>query len=529
MNKIYSTTYSFLTKQTKIDQNKSVWILTCTLLIAFSAIPIFSIEYLPITDLPQHLAQVHLFYQNLHQTQSEYEINYFNPNLLIYWIMILLWKIGDPILVGKITVYMIIILWLISIFLLGFNTNRSLASTVLLSTLTFNTIFYWGFINFLIGFFFFSLFLITMLKEKKIYNELKQGIMIFLLTLLLLLSHALWFLMGCFALILFSIVQKNSKKQILIKLISVSPIVIFASIWFITFSENLGYTNLLVSPAWIVSPLSRFSPQWILENLYGGINSQIVTVLLILLTMWIIIYFISNRKSIKGNVNIGMFLLAVFLLVFVFFAPQLFKNTILFASRWFPIAIILLVFSFQKLKFNELFISFLFLLTFIVLIFETKLKWQEFEIHEMDGFSTSISKLDPNSKLIGLDYLQKSDFIYGKPFMQIFAYAQVFKNSDLNFTFALHQNGIVRTRNFEKYKQWTPGLEWIPEYVRYEDLSYFDYALIGAKEDLHQYFSEDNIFKPITTSGTWRLYKCNKNTDKKGFLFIINFYNPIHK
>jgi len=518
MWKIQEKFFLLINKYSEIN-DKSYWLIFFFILILLAGLPIFSVNFLPMTDLPQHLAQVHLFYKNLYQPSSEYEINLFMPNLLVYWLMILLWKIVNPIMTGQIIAFIIATLWIMAIFLLGYNTNRSLPLVIISSTLVFNTSFYWGFINFLIGFFFFVLLLILLEKKKEVNWFLVAKI--FTLGLLLFFSHVLWFLAGMIYTILSSSFSKNSFKESLAKIAGLVPISIISFSWFVYFNKALGATEFLLTPSWIVSPISRLSPGWILENTYGGIKSPITAFLLLIIILWIVVTILFNIKTSKRKINLNLFRISVLLFLVVLFAPQLVENTILFGSRWFAPAILLLLFSLPKPKINESILSVIFTAIFFVFIIETKSKWKDFESIELSGLTDSINKIEKNSKIIGLAYFQSSNFIYGKPFMQIFAYAQILKNCELNFTFALHQNGIVTTKNFEKYKQWTPGLEWIPEYVRYEDLSKFDFALIGTTDEIHNYFSEDEIFQPITKTGNWRLYKCNKNLNKKGFLFLL--------
>jgi hypothetical protein len=96
--------------------------------------------------------------------------------------------------------------------------------------------------------------------------------------------------------------------------------------------------------------------------------------------------------------------------------------------------------------------------------------------------------------------------------LQTFAYAQVLHGGRLNFTFAEHHSGIVSFARIDTSRQWTQGLDWMADRVRYQDFSHFDYVLMSGSEAIHKEIGSLPVLKRITSGGVWQLYRCAKDS-----------------
>ena len=105
--------------------------------------------------------------------------------------------------------------------------------------------------------------------------------------------------------------------------------------------------------------------------------------------------------------------------------------------------------------------------------------------------------------------VKKSEIIKGRPFLQLFAYAQVFKGCELNFSFAEHYSGLVAYKT-KREIPWTPGLEWFAAKVKSADFAYFDYILANGLAADHKTLSSFRELLPVTYSGRWRLYEVRR-------------------
>ena len=169
-----------------------------------------------------------------------------------------------------------------------------------------------------------------------------------------------------------------------------------------------------------------------------------------------------------------------FFFLIAFFAPSKIANTIFLSSRWFPICILLLLMSLPAPSMNQALRRVISLTVAAAFFLATAFTWVEYEKNELTGLSESLAQIPSSSRILGLDYVKASRFIKDRPFLQMFAYGQVFKGAELNFSFAEHSTGIVAYRT-KRNVPWTPHLEWYAERVKREDLQYFDYVLVNGR------------------------------------------------
>jgi len=141
----------------------------------------------------------------------------------------------------------------------------------------------------------------------------------------------------------------------------------------------------------------------------------------------------------------------------------------------------------------------------------TILAWRRFNTNEMNGLTGSLSFIGDRQRVLGLDYVRRSEYIEGSPFLQIFSYAQVLHGGTVNFSFAEHHSGIVSFARPDSVPRWTPGLEWHAERVDPRDIRQFDDAIVNATDVQHHYLSTLPWFTPVTSEGRWRLYRCKKS------------------
>ncbi len=513
-----NTTNAALLSDFVLPQRLISYITLCCFAVFMYILPFFVVTYIPATDLPQHLAQVKLYFQLLAQGQSElYEISFFNANVLVYWILAFLELLFPTLLAGKILMMLLVTSWVLSTFFLAHRTQRSPVVTLFASTLIYNTSFYWGFINFLIGYPFFIIWYLEITQQNE--GQRYYPIVLFLLSITLFFAHALWFAFGLVVYSLIALYRKTPVRTSIKQSIGIVPVVIFALVWFPQLAASRTELAFDTNPYWIFSPLERLNPIWILNSLYGGIHSPMEWILFISIITWIVLSIVTNRQNLKLLINKELFLTSIILLGGVFFLPEKYINTIYFASRWLPVAVIFLLLSLPSPKVSMLvqFLSTILLVTMFSVL--TMMTWRTHEQYENSGLTEALEALTENKKVVGLDFVKESQLIKGRPFMQTFAYAQALKNAELNFSFTMHQSGIVKIKSNSLKHYWTPGLEWFAERIRFEDFNYFNYALINAHDDLHQVFSLLPTLQPVTKHGRWRLYQCIPTSSFHGFVF----------
>jgi hypothetical protein len=185
-------------------------------------------------------------------------------------------------------------------------------------------------------------------------------------------------------------------------------------------------------------------------------------------------------------------------------------NTILFASRWLPCGTAFLLLAFpppfpdKRAARRAVAVG---AAAFCVL---TAGIWNRYEKTELSGLRESLDRIAPETRVLGLDLEKRSVYIKGRPFLQIFAYAQAFKGSELNFTFAEHGSGLVTYRRRREIP-WTRDLEWRAELIQPTDYGHFDYVLVNGAADIQAYFLRIPELERLTSSGRWQLYAVRKD------------------
>lgn len=490
------------------------------LALAFSVLPFCVVQLVPATDLPQHLAQVRLFFDLLSSGGHEaYSISFFNANVLVYWVLAFLWLLLPPLLSAKVLMAGLAIAWVSAVFLLAGKTSRPFSSALLAATLVFNASFYWGFVNFLIGFPLFILWYIVIANNHRKELSWKTSIVLCLLSIFLFLAHALWLAAAFAVLVIINVRRKASLRTLLFQALGILPVAIIAMFWFPSMAATRTILRFDTAPHWIVSPFERFYPVWIVNSLYGGLHSPVEWLLVLTLLGWSAFSLFSNKDQLRILINWDMLIVAFFFFCVVMLAPEKYVNTIYFASRWYPVAATFFLLALPAPRFSIFAQGLLAVVAFVMLSVVTTFSWRGFEKHENSGLLESLEKIPPRVRVVGLDFVKESQILCGRPFMQSFAYAQALGGSEINFSFAMHHSGIVKTSTHHPKQQWSSGLEWFPEWVRFEDFQYFDYALVNAHDDLHSVLSLLPVLTPLSETGRWRLYKCNREVQMTGPLF----------
>lgn len=488
-----------LIKHQKTNSSRP-WILigiSCLLIL----LPFFFTSFTPSTDLPQHMSQIRLLRSALKGESDLYLVQWFAPNNLIYVLLTGTWFLFSPFLSGKITLILIVLLWVSAIFLLAYKFHRPFENAVLASTLIFNLSLYWGFLNFLIGWPFFALWFI---QSQKPINK-KGWFLLALLSVLLYASHAIWLLLGSLWLLAYTLLRLKGWKSALYRLSSLAPIGIAALIWYPQLSSARGLRFDVVA-YWITSPLQRLHPSDIVNSMFGGVKGYLEPIIALAILVWIILSIFSNRRNLKGKTDSQLLICAAIFIAIMLFAPEKYLNTIYFSQRWFPFGIILLLLALPRPKLNKRIVLIVSVALLLIFSIRTTQLWYLFEQKELSGLQSSLDEIPEDQRILGLDYVKTSSFIKGRPFLQIYAYAQALKGADLNFSFAEHSSGIVAYKE-PRNVPWTLGLDWNAEKVKYRDLQYFDYVLINGSNEVHSSFSAIPSLKPVTLNERWCLYK----------------------
>lgn len=485
--------------------------------IAMVASPFLFVRFVPATDLPQHLAQIRLFIDTLQgKSDAMYSISWWGVNSLVYVLLGIDWSIFSPIVAGNVLMMELAVAWVISVFVLSNRKNRPVETALLASMFVLTASFYWGFVNFLLGWPVFVAWYLLVVDRVDDQSPAKRILTILLLSILLLLAHALWLAVGLLVLAISDIRHRAGGKVLALQAASVLPTLAYSLVWYQRISGQRLSLTFDTAAHWKYLPWERLNPAWILDASFGGVRGPIEAVVLLGVVAWVVASLYTHRGNLKSLIDRNLLWSAALLGAIVFLAPDKFLNTILFASRWMPPAIVLLLIALPAPKIPDVArISFAAVLV-VILSVSTALRWYQFDRDENSGLAASLKAVPAHASVLGLDFVKESAAVCANPFIQTAAYAQVLQGGKLGFSFAEHQSGIVVT---DSVGEWTPGLEWLSELVTFEDLAHFDCALVNATDDVHRYLSRLPALRLVTTRGRWRLYKCTGDLELKGSVF----------
>jgi hypothetical protein len=473
--------------------------------IAMAIIPVWAVTYPPITDLPQHLAQMALLQQIDSNAQLELAPWYY-PNTLVYLPIYILWQFFGPLTAGKITVSILIAASIATTRWLVTSMDRPVEGWALALPLTFSLSLYWGFLNFLIGWPIYCAFLVV---ANQTFSR-RQTIALSALAVFLYWSHALWFLCGAITLGLLTIHQ--FRQAALPRALAFLPTGLMALAWYPIMSSFRAASGFPVAPVWRTGIFERFSLNMLPNALLGGSPNIMEEVITILVCGWLALSVIQHRRQLVAESSRTLLFAGGLMLVGYAVLPTKAVNTIHFNSRWLPFGTTLLLlalpapqFRYVSVRGMHIFLAALF--TLFVGI--TVSHWRAHEKEYMAGFDEALALLSPGDTVLGLTYFSDSPYVGGAPQMQAVAWAQAIHGATTNFSFAEHHSGIVNYRT-PRNVPWRNTLVWSPARARQTDTQHFDKVLVSGDDYVQQQYSTSlrlTRLTPENPSAMWHLYR----------------------
>ena len=463
------------------------------------AVPFLAVDVPPAADLPQHVAQVRLFFETLGNPNSAYRIQWFTPYWLAYLVFGALWKMVEPMKVGLIGMALLGMAWAGGIHALAASRGRSISSAILASLFFFSLSMYWGFAPFVVGFPVFLLWihLTTQPAEQRSEWKLLLGF------LLLYFSHALWLVAGFLWMVVHDVAARLPlRKRRLRRFAAVAPVLVLAALWYGNL-EKLQFT----SPVdWAPLPWQRLSPSWLVNTGFGGVRGPTEIVMVGLILVWVAVGLIQNRKNVREESDGILALAGSMLLLAALALPNLYHQTTEFAQRWTAPALVLLVLAAPAPKIRASVARISTSALAILFVAMLAILWSFYDRHELSGFEQALEQVPPQSRVLGIETQQRSQVIKRLPFLQLPAYAQVRGGGTLAFSFA---NFAPMPVVFKKtYTQpWTHNLEWEPWNLKLSDLTWFDVVLANGSAENHEKVAQIPALVSVTKEGFWRLYR----------------------
>jgi len=469
---------------------------------ALVAIPFLAVQFPPVSDLPQHVAQVRLLWETWHDPSGPYRIQWLTPYWLAYVVVGAAWSLVSPDNAGRLALLAIGILWVMAGHVLAAARGRSPAAAVVASVLLFNHALYWGFYTFTIGWPVFVGWLLLTSGRRAHRIEWPDALGLLLGATLLYFTHVLWLAAGTLWFVASTIYNRVGLRTAAWRFLSFVPVLMLTLVWY----PKLAAAGFDSPTRWFVTPSGRLSVSWLVDAVLGGLRGSTEYLIFAALVGWIGVSVYQHRRELTRVVDVELLLAAALLGALAFLLPDLRTNTIALAKRWAPCGVALLILGVPPPRCAPLvrYAAPFALLTAVV--GATTAAWVQVDRRDHAGLVESLRALPDRPRVMGLDLAPESDFVKGRPFIQAFAYAQVLRGGELNFSFADFAPSpvVYKTR---RTPTWTVGLEWYPQRVQRSDLDQFDYALVNADDGTHRRFADYFRVVPVTDQGRWRLYR----------------------
>ncbi|MFZ5867733.1 MAG: hypothetical protein ACOYXY_17745 [Thermodesulfobacteriota bacterium] len=481
--------------------------------VAFCAImvviPFLTVQYPPITDLPQQAAQIRLFWETVNDPgTSPYRINWLSPYNLSYVILAICTALFGLITGGKVAMMIIVILWIVAIHYVASARNRPVESAVLASVFAFNLLIYWGFYSFALGMPLFLVWVVLNASEGPENLSWRDTAKWTLMALLLYFAHLLWFVAACVVVPISNLLFLRDTRAWLQRVATLIPALVLLAVW----STGVADENIhaVEGPIWSTIYSDRISFGTLVNAALGGIRGVTEHIVIWIVVLWIAIALRQRWGHVWPEIDKSLLLTCGSLLLMAMLWPDLWDISVLVWQRWLPPAAVLFVLAMPPPDFSDTIRKLVAAGMVLFLSLMTAATWISFEKNDLSGLTEVLKAVPPASKVMGLDFIRSSPRVKGRPFLQIFAYAQVTKGAQLNFSFAEFQRGLVAYKNLPTMS-WSGRLVWHAETVKPSDVSYFDYVIVGTtNERVPRILSDELGLTPVTRTGNWQLYRVNR-------------------
>ena len=466
------------------------------------AFPFWVVSIPPVTDLPQHLGQIFLLEETLARRRPELMLSpWYYPNTLVYGLIYGFWQVADPLTAARLTMSVLAVAWVSASYVLGRFHNRPAENWLIGVPLVFNFLFYWGLLNFLIGWPVFCLFM----QVARARPGRSQALVMAGAGLLLYYAHALWFLMANVWLIArFIDRQPGSWRQ---SLGCMLPGWVLACTSYPQLAAARRASGVETGVDWGAMPLERADLNYFANAAQGGLQGGLESTYIVVLAFWIALSVFTRWRHLEAETDKPLLVAAVGFIMAYWVLPWNYMNTIFFSQRWLPCGLTLLLLALPAPRVPRLYCFTAGLTLLIVFSLATIKSWRDWEEEQMGGFLEAIGKLEKSDRVFGVDMFGGSMYVRGRPGLQLSSYAQALRGCDTNFSFTDHHTGIVQYVD-RSHTNPIRRLVSSPYLTKPEHLRGFNRALVNGDAALHEFFSARLNLEPLDDSQqTWRVYR----------------------
>jgi len=510
----------------RAEVERSIWRLLTLALSVACVFPIFKVQYLPIQDLPQHLAAtrvLHDFADPLLRFSEFFELQLLRTQYLTVYLAAHLLAYVLPLELAMRVITALVLLsvpWSLAALLRALGKDERFA--LLAFPLAYNAHLLLGFLNFIaaIGLAFYGLALAVQIRERELaaVSSVRQSVRLGVVALACFYAHVVPFALLGLGVLLVSL--ERDLRAVVRRLAPLVPCGLAALVWLKT--SAAGEATLAAAYGPVAGKRIEHTPaaqaieqlpMWLTDILARGEDLSLLRVWLGLMAFALLCSMFPLARRDTGASVLArvlgwhLMLLAPLCALLYFVVPTSYDwiwpiaqrfplLAALFSivwiaplKRWLSNAILIAAFVCSAASFHHVGSSF-----------------GMFSRLEVGDFDHALAAIPPGQRVAGLIYGRGSRHVAFSPFIHFVAYYQARKGGAVMFTFADFPQSPFRFREDNRPPRVQPRWEWTPERVRpAQDLAWYDYVLVrGVAPRLSR---PDSGFVPIYKGAPWSVWK----------------------
>jgi hypothetical protein len=457
--------------------------------VAATTWPLWNATYLPIQDLPQHLAAIrvlHSFDDGAFGFQRYFEVDLLRTQYLAYYMLAdLLCHVMNPEHASRLILTACVMGTPYALRALLRALGRDLRMALFVLPLTYNAHLILGFVNFLMAIPL-ALLGLALAVEQRYAPSKTRAVGLAFVALAAFYSHVVPFaLLGLGMLVL---TLQTDLRAMFLGLSPLLPSGLAAALW--SSKSPAGQATLeaargggaLVEPTFQSAKTALADvPNWLTDVLHTPDDAKLLDAYLIVLAVTFGTGLLRSRTEVLRGYGLTWRLWALPLAasVLYFVAPTSYAWIWPIAQR-FPL--LALVFLIPVLPAPPRWLAELAIVAVLVIsAWQVRLidhAFTQFDQVDVGDFDAALSHIPPRQRVAGLIYGRGSSSVKFSPFIHYVAYYQARKGGAVMFTFADFPQSPMRFLPQDRPPTVPPRWEWTPERVRPADLRWDDYVLV---------------------------------------------------
>lgn len=478
----------------------SQWFIAFAICSAFAALPFLTTYRMPMSDLPQHAAQITLwkaFYDGCYRFGATHELNFLTPYLFGYSIARLIALFASVNAALKFTAYLAVLALPLAMRLFALRSGIDDWIALAGFPIAFGFSFYWGFLNFLVALPI-GLLLVWAQERFSLSRIPRRAFLVAAIGLLLVASHVVAF--AVFAAVAGAVHLANSKsaKQALTGLL---PLVVPAAAlvaW--VASSRMHETRAQTPTLWGLGfyRLVAF-PSMLVGSTSDSEGVACVFAIAAIVAVAGVRFTRDWKRWIPAAVAAAAYLLIPF---------SLLGQTLMNQRFAVPIAAFLLI----ALEPRPPIVRRALARTLIVAVVALWMLGLAARFHRFDrearGFDRLIGLVPSNQKVLLLSVVGQSESVPGAPFLHFAGYYQERKGGINGWSFAKNFPSLVRYRAGLAVPWVSPIESYDPRYFHFDRAPAFDAYFVRAPGDMSALlFGRANELTLRGRAGLWWLYE----------------------